>query len=121
MVKPMNFPGVKDITNHNQRMPVMVHTESTDRRAAQLTAQQEIDKRARMIIHKTDRSTRRSRSASQDSERELEAMHDQIEANEAVQNEFDTRVNAIGQAATDGGLDDRHSRRQIEDEEDTNG
>ena len=86
----------KDITNPNQRMPVMVHSESIDRNNARLSMEQRMHNDARKILHKDDRVTRRSRSASEDGGREIVAMENQIQANQAVQEEFDTRVDAIG-------------------------
>ena len=72
---PMNA-SFKDITNPNQRMPELINNESTDMRDARLARDQEIERRARKVLHGTERSNRRSRSASMDSDREMEAMDD---------------------------------------------
>ena len=62
------------------------------------------------MLQQAGRSDRRSRSASQDSDREMEAIHDQIEANEAVIKEHHDQIDAIEQAAVNRGLHHDHER-----------
>ena len=106
---PMNA-SFKDITNPNQRMPVLVNSESIEERAQRLAADQDHNRRARKVLHQTGRSDRRSRSASMDSDREMEALDEQIQANEAVIKEYHEAQDEITDAATEGGLRDDHTR-----------
>ena len=106
---PMNA-SFKDITNPNQRMPVLVQSESIEERAQRLAADQDHNRRARKVLHQTGRSDRRSRSASMDSDREMEALDEQIQANEAVIQEYQDAQDEIADAATEQGLKHDHER-----------